>query len=587
MVLLTESLIYRLIFMITWCGVATASSISAWTVEKISPDQQTIHGTLDASDTNPIFAEQLKFLFDRDAFTIEKFSTSQQPSLITTAEGSRAVFASPVTFDLVVRRSSAEVATSHLTVQYQQLADGDPSTIVITIPFEEAPVTTASTETPRRVGFLQRIINRVERTITKTRNRLQDQITHTHSRVAQILLIFLLGLLMSFTPCILPMVPITMGILQPSAGSTLSKNLLIALSYAAGVATTFALLGLITALGGAHFGFLMGSPIFIGALILFFMYMGLSMIGLYELYVPRFLQKNHHTVRKGSVVSAFFFGALSGTVASPCVSPGLALLLAIVTQLNNPLLSFCLLFVFGLGLSTPLLCVALASTSATLLPSPGMWMLEVKRLFGIPLLGMSCYYLQLISSPIIAMAAALAIALTLSIWYLGATRHAHTRGLRWYRFVAGCCMMVIVIALSVLIWHRLTATNDDHAQTVETVSWAQTYQAARERALAENKLVFMDFGADWCTACKKIERTLLHSPEVVSALEKMVCAKIDCTKNSDVVAQETMQHFGVQGLPTCVVVDPTNESLRASWSAELEDFNPRSFSENILNLIAQ
>lgn len=586
MVTLKKSLFYKLLFIIAWCADTHAQDASEWAATMLSADQQAIHGTLDASDASPLIAEDLKFLFDREEFSIEHVATSQQPSLITTAEGSRAVFSSPVTFDLIVRRLSPQVSMSHLTVHYQRLGETEPSTIIVDIPFELPPVV-AKKEAPKHTGFVQRIIHRAEQAISNARTRLQNQINQTHSRIAQLLFIFLLGLLMSFTPCILPMVPITMGILQPSAGSTLSKNLLVALSYAAGVATTFALLGLITALGGAHFGFLMGNPIFIGLLIAFFTYMGLSMIGLYELYVPRFLQKNHHTVRKGSVVSAFFFGALSGTVASPCVSPGLALLLALTAQLNNPLLAFCLLFVFGLGLSTPLLCIALASTSATLLPTPGMWMLEVKRIFGIPLLGMACYYLQLISSPIIAMGAALGVALTLGVWYLGASRHTHTKGLRWYRFAAGCSMLVIVIALSVLIWHRLTAAKSDHANTVETLSWASSYQAARERALAENKLVFMDFGADWCTACKKIERTLLHNSEVVSVLEKMVCAKIDCTKNSDVVAQETMQRFGVQGLPTCVVVDPTNESIRARWSAELEDFNPRSFSENILTIITE
>ena len=126
-------------------------------------------------------------------------------------------------------------------------------------------------------------------------------------------------------------------------------------------------------------------------------YLALAMIGLYDMYIPRFMQPRDHKINHGSFISAFAFGAISGIVASPCLSPGLVCLLCIVTTLGSKLLGFILLFAFGVGLGIPLLIIGTFSSSLSLLPSAGMWMIEVKKIFGFLMLAMCLYFLNYIT----------------------------------------------------------------------------------------------------------------------------------------------------------------------------------------------
>jgi len=211
----------------------------------------------------------------------------------------------------------------------------------------------------------------------------------------RILLVFLLGLLLSLTPCIYPMIPITIGILQAQARKSMARNILTALLYTLGLATTFAILGLLAAFAGQRIGNLMVNPWVIGLVVVLLIYVAFSLFDVYELYIPRFLKTNGK-IYSGSLLSAFIFGMISGTVASPCISPGLILILTIVANLQNLILGFVLLFFFGFGLSLPLLLIGISSTTLAFLPQAGEWMVEIKHLFGFILFGMCLYFLNYI-----------------------------------------------------------------------------------------------------------------------------------------------------------------------------------------------
>jgi len=202
-------------------------------------------------------------------------------------------------------------------------------------------------------------------------------VSNTNSLLLRIFLVLFLGILMSLTPCIYPMIPITVGILQSQGSSSIMRNFFLALAYTIGIATTFSLLGLIAVFTGKLFGSFLTHPLVIIPVVSLLGYLGFSMLGFYEMYTPKFLQlKNHQNTKKGSMLSAFLFGAASGTVASPCLSPGLVLLLSIVATLGDRLLGFVLLFSFGIGLSLPLLLIGTFSSSLALLPHAGTWMVD-------------------------------------------------------------------------------------------------------------------------------------------------------------------------------------------------------------------
>jgi len=238
-------------------------------------------------------------------------------------------------------------------------------------------------------------VQRLAQKATSWKEYITQLIENTDKPWIRIILIFLLGLLVSLTPCIYPMIPITVGILQSQAEKSFIRNFLAAFFYTLGLSATFSLLGLLAAFAGKQIGSLMTNPIIIVPVIVLLIYVALSLFGMYTLYIPKFMQKKNK-IYSGSLISAFVFGLISGTVASPCVSPALILVLTIVTKMKSLLWGFFLLLTFGFGMSMPLLVIGTFSTSLNLLPKAGSWMSEVKNIIGFLLFGMCFYFLNFI-----------------------------------------------------------------------------------------------------------------------------------------------------------------------------------------------
>ena len=209
-----------------------------------------------------------------------------------------------------------------------------------------------------------------------------------------ILIAFAIGIAASFTPCIYPMIPITLGILQSQASPSVGRNFLLATSYVFGIATVYATLGYFAATTTLILGQWLANPWFISVLILLFLYLAFSMFGFYEIYVPKVMRGGKTVKVKGSLLYSFAFGAISGTAASPCLTPPLALLLGFVAKRGNPLVGFFTLFAFALGLGLLLIVVGTFSNTITNLPRAGAWMNEIKKFFGFLLLGVSIYFLN-------------------------------------------------------------------------------------------------------------------------------------------------------------------------------------------------
>jgi thiol:disulfide interchange protein DsbD len=217
-----------------------------------------------------------------------------------------------------------------------------------------------------------------------------------------ILLALIIGIAASFTPCIYPMIPITIGILQSQASKSVGRNFMLSVSYVSGMASVYAVLGYFAATTTMILGQWLANPWFIGILVLLFMYLAFSMFGFYEIYMPRFLTRGSSVKIKGSVLYSFVFGAISGTAASPCLTPALALLLGYVAKRGNPLIGMVTLFTFAFGMGLLLIVVGTFSNTITNLPRAGAWMNEIKKVFGFMLVGVSIYFLQPIINPMLA-----------------------------------------------------------------------------------------------------------------------------------------------------------------------------------------
>jgi thioredoxin:protein disulfide reductase len=420
-------------------------------------------------------------------------------------------------------------------------------------------------------------LEHMTRKIASFKETIFDFVKTSNSLTIQLCASFLLGLLMSLTPCIYPMIPITIGVLQTNVQKSVFKNFLLASCYALGMAGTFAFLGLLAATGSAPFGVLLGNVGFVLLLALFLIYLAFSMFGWYELYIPNFLQPKNHTVNGGSYVSAFVFGALSGTFASPCLSPGLLLLLTIVATLGNKVLGFLMLLIFGLGLSTPLLIIGTFSNSLLFLPRAGMWMVEVKKIFGILLLSLALFYLTNVMPLWFVWILSGFMSLLVAIAYTPKTSKGS--------FHNSATILIFTIGAG-LSWYLAVKHFFATADTLSTSShysevWVHNYEVGKIKAHQENKLILLDFGAEWCSSCKALEKHLFVA-DVMNALEDQIqFIKVDCTHPTDEPCASIQKKYGVFGFPTIVLADPETETIRKKWGGELLDATPEEFVAEI------
>jgi thiol:disulfide interchange protein DsbD len=406
---------------------------------------------------------------------------------------------------------------------------------------------------------------------------VSDLITGSNSIWVRLLLVLLLGLLMSLTPCIYPMIPITMGILQANGSKSVASNFLLSLCYTLGIATTFALLGLLAAFTGQIFGQVMMQPWVIIPLVCFLTYLALSMLGIYEMHIPRFLQTSTKA-KGGSYLSAFIFGAASGTVASPCLSPGLLLLLSLVTTIGSKLLGFILLFAFGVGLSIPLIIIGTFAGSMNVLPQSGMWMVEIKKIFGFVLLATNFYFLSNIMPMAYLLWLMAATAFVAGVFYLRDLKPHDAPTWKHIKNFVGIGLISSSVFISIKAY--------EHGYLENLKQKYGTYAAARNHARETKKMLFIDVGGPFCSICKKIDADVLMKPEVLTELQKFVSIKLDADPSNEFY-QQIQERFPIKGVPTILIIDPTTEREVKRWGCELLDIAITDFINELQSFSTQ
>ena len=410
---------------------------------------------------------------------------------------------------------------------------------------------------------------------------MQNLVEQTKSPWAQLLFALLLGLLLSLTPCIYPMIPITIGILHSQGRKSLLYDFLGSLFYACGIATTFACLGLLATLAGSSFGSLLSNPPFVIALVVFIGYMSLTMIGVIDMYIPPFMRgevKFHRNL--GPFFAAYLFGAISGTIASPCVSPGLALLLSIVATLGSKILGFLLLFAFGIGLSIPLIIIGTFSNSLYLLPKSGMWMVEIKKALGFFMLATCFYYLSNILPIAVVYWLFTGFTLFTACFYLLSTDG--TNNYKKLYTVIGVIMIGVTMLMATKSYEK---TFYNHVPMHHTsVNWQANYAIALDQAKENNKLLLIDFWANHCTICKAIDKKVFHNEQFKTALsDSVIFVKVDATHSNNPDYVQLREQYKVYAQPTILLVDPTTETILQKWTSEPYSMTIEEFIRQIQN----
>ncbi|MBI2353363.1 sulfite exporter TauE/SafE family protein [Candidatus Dependentiae bacterium] len=406
----------------------------------------------------------------------------------------------------------------------------------------------------------------------------QNQIQTSQNQWIRLLFAFLLGLLLSLTPCIYPMIPITIGVLHSRGKNSILYNLFGSICYASGLSTTFACFGLLAALAGASFGGLLAQPLFVLLITFFIGYMALSMIGIVNFPMFSFISHSSslQSSRLNPFVSAFLFGLLSGSIASPCVSPGLALLLTVVATMGNIFAGFLLLFSFGIGMSVPLIIIGTFSTSLQMLPKAGPWMVEIKQAIGFVMLATCFYYLNnILPSSVIAWLF-IGYLLFAALFYILSAQHSFDNQSKTIKSLIGILLLATAFFLGYTTYksHK-TETYQDQPKGV---NWAPSYASALVQAKQEHKLLLLDFWAQHCTICKAIDKKIFQTNAVAQGLEKdIIFVKIDCSSHHNEEIKKLKQQYSIFGQPAILLINPEHESVIKQWSSELYNMTPQEF----------
>ena len=391
-----------------------------------------------------------------------------------------------------------------------------------------------------------------------------------------LLLFFGLGLLLAFTPCSLPMLPILAGLVVGS-GATAGRGFAVAGSYVISMALVYAGLGVLAALLGANLQALLQQPWLLGSFAALFVVLALPMFGFFELQLPAGLRDRLESAGRGrkggSLLGAGILGALSGLLVGPCMTAPLAGALLYIAQSGNAVEGGLVLFVMGLGIGVPLLL--LVTVGSRFLPKPGAWMNLMKGLFGFLFLGTALLLVRpvLDESLWVGLWGVLLVVLASSLWQQA---QAFLRAKPLFRPLSllaglwGSLLLVGAAGGGTELWQPLqvyTATTVAGSTTNSAHDAFITLKdpASLDRELADAKAagqwVMLDYYADWCVSCKVMEKQVFAKPQVMDALQGVRLLRLDVTADN-VASRELLSRYQVPGPPSFVWIGPNGVERR-------------------------
>jgi thiol:disulfide interchange protein DsbD len=359
-----------------------------------------------------------------------------------------------------------------------------------------------------------------------------------------LLVTFMLGLALNLTPCIYPLIPITISYFGGKGQHIRGQTIVHGLLYMCGLAVTNSLLGLSAALSGGMLGFALQHPAVLLFVVAVIVAMGLSFFGVWELRLPLWLTRAASKSHAG-FFGTFFMGLTLGIVAAPCIGPFILGLLVYVGQRGSPLLGFLYFFVLSIGLGLPLSVLAVFSGSIARLPKSGDWMLWIRKLMGWVLLGMAAFMVgPVISSDLLqsSILAGVVVAAGIHLCWLDKTwgRIGISSYLKKAIGVAIMCSGIIYLATS--------------AEPLGEIEWVPYTHHIMAKATQEKKPVILEFSAEWCKPCLIMEKNVFADPEVIELSRNFVNVRVDMT-TTKAFHDELLRKYGIRGIPAAIFIN--------------------------------
>ncbi|HEY9200016.1 MAG TPA: protein-disulfide reductase DsbD [Gammaproteobacteria bacterium] len=409
----------------------------------------------------------------------------------------------------------------------------------------------------------------------------QDQIAASLSSGSALLTIitfFGFGLLLAFTPCVFPMIPILSSIIVGQGTQiTTRRAFVLSLVYVVAMALTYTVAGVFAGMFGENIQAAFQNPWILGSFAVVFVLLSLSMFGFYELQMPGFIQNRLTSVSNrqqgGTLSGVAIMGLLSALIVGPCVAAPLAGALIYIGQTGDAVLGGVALFALSMGMGLPL--IAIGTSAGKLLPRAGAWMDAVKAVFGVMMLAVAIWMLERILPAQITMLL-WAILLIVSAIYMGALETLKAEATGWTRLWKGVGIVLLIYGVILMLGvasggqqvfqplKGIAASSGTSQQAhleFKQIKGIDGLNEALAQAKAENKSVMLDFYADWCVSCKEMENYTFSDPAVQAALKDTVLLQADVTPN-DELDKALYKHFNIFGPPAIIFYDTSGNELK-------------------------
>lgn len=399
-------------------------------------------------------------------------------------------------------------------------------------------------------------------------DKLASLLNH-HNLWIALLSFFGIGLLLAFTPCVLPMIPILSSLIIGQQHISTARAFWISTTYVLGMAITYAIIGIIAGVAGANLQTILQTPVAISIISLLFIALALSLFGFYELHLPHWLQTRvthiSNQQKSGSFIGAAIMGCLATLIVSPCVSPALIGAVTYIAQTGDSFLGGLALFIMALGMGIPLILVG--TFGGRILPHAGHWMDIIKQVFGVLMLMVAILLLSRILPDRITILLWASL-LVISSIYLGLLQPALTG---WEKFwkgvgllfaISGGILLLSAAQGSSNILQPLTPWNDAKASTSQFTIVTDPPALNNLLVTAEKKhqITMIDFYAKWCLSCKEMDTHTFSNPAVKTALLPMQLVRVDMTDATPAI-KALMQKYNVIAPPTIIFIDENGQEM--------------------------
>ncbi|RME60425.1 MAG: DUF255 domain-containing protein [Candidatus Dadabacteria bacterium] len=399
---------------------------------------------------------------------------------------------------------------------------------------------------------------------------LTSRLTHLSNPGTALFLSFLAGVLSSLTPCVYPLIPVTVAIFSKKTGEKESESkaqvIFASLVYVLGVVLMFTSLGVIAAKSGMIFGSFLSNPFIAVLLGIFVILLALYTLDIVPLPFLAKLQGLGTLNKAKGIVGIFLMGLLSGIVAAPCIGPLLIVILGIVSKSSNLIFGASLLAAYGVGFSLLFFLVGVLSGFARSLPRPGKWLYGVKFIIAVSLFVVALFLLQPVLKNLFTSFSLIRNIIFLSIltFLAGVSALIGFRKTNSFLKILAALVLAIVFNSSVLnLWGPLYAYSKKDTSTVHLTKglfWYAKIESAVAAAKERNSIIMVDLYADWCAACKEYELKTFADPRVKAKLKEIVLARIDFTEMNE-VTDKIVKKFKVKGLPTILFLTPKGKEI--------------------------